>query len=62
MDPVYKVLPKEGFFCKGLVVLSIKAVNVMWPRLHLEAEWDIFTQVVACNLDKITCGVPEILF
>ena len=58
---VYKVRPKEGVFRKGLVILPLKVVNVTRPRLHREAEWALFTQVVAYELDKIPCGVPELL-
>ena len=61
MDPVYKVLPKDGVFLKGLFILLLKAVNATWPCCHQEAEWAIFTQVVACELEKITCGVTELL-
>ena len=61
MDTVYKIHPKERVFRKGLVVFSIKAVNLMRPRRHREAKWDLINQVVAWNLENIPCGVPELL-
>ena len=59
--PVYQVLPKEWVLRKGLVVFPIKVVNVTRPFLHQEAEWSLFPHVVAFKLDKISCGVPNLL-
>ena len=60
MYPINIVLSKYWFLRKGLIVFSLKAVNVVRPRPHQEADRSLFPQIVSCKLDKVSCVVLEL--
>ena len=61
VDPIHNFYPEETVYCEGLVVLKLKAINVMRPCHHCSREGTFRSEVFPGQPQKVTGDSAELL-
>ena len=61
MDSVHFIRLKEMVYCKGLVVLTLKAINVTRPCRYRSVVRTFCSEVIPCQMHQVSGAVVELL-
>ena len=59
--PVHYVRPEYTMYCKGLVVLTLEAINVVSQCRHCSGEGTFYSKVIHVQPHKFSVAVAELL-